>query len=411
MDDNGTREIEEAVQRALAASGIEGKVTLTGRTLTLRAGGAPVEIDALYLVEQWPLLPDDLRERKAADVAARLSDAEKAARSGAPAPSAPPAARYVPSVRPTGRPAEGPPKPVVVPVGVLLGVLAAAGLGWFWWKGRGPAEESGKPVASAVPETEDQRRERVCEVARKRVLDSGTLTQLDPEVWLAELWLATSKPWDEAARSKGLGELVAGGKLTAAADPDLAAVREGAVEVVSDEAAGRGGLAWHGMHVRFRGGYVSAFFDAAGRERMNRVASRLADATGAEMGALYGRCGHLRYHDIGAWYRGSTWVLASTSLVYSMGFFSERRTTNRDPSAPPTGADIAPLTAAMAKLDKGWLEQSVRETGGTVAPGVGDAPWVITFPLGGPTRAARASSVLAGSAGMGADSPRPAASP
>lgn len=411
MDETGTREIEEAVQRALAASGIQGKVTLSGRTMTLHASGAPVEIDALYLIEQWPLLPDDLRERKASDVAARLSGALSSANAGSavPSPKAAPSLRPAGAIRPTGRPAAGPGKPVVLPIGALIIVASAAALAWLlFFKDRTPS--SGSSTSTAAPahtETPDERRSRVCEVARKRVLETGSLAQLDAEVWLAELWLATSKSGEDMARSKALAPLVDQGKLTAAADPDLAALREAKVEIVGEESAP--GLAWRGMHVRFHGAYVSAFFDAAGREKLNRVAGLLADATGAEMGALYGRCAHLRHHDVGAWFRGSTPALASSALVYAMAFFSERRLTNRDPSSPPTAGDLASLVTAASKLDKAKVEAAVRDAGGIFAPGVGGAPTVIAFPLGGPTRAARASGLVASDAGMGADAPRPAA--
>lgn len=401
-----TRDIEEAVQRALAAGGTQGTVTLTGRTMSLRDGGAPVEIDALYLIEQWPLLPDDLRQRKAADVAARLADAQRAAKTGVPAPGAT-IARTSPSLRPTGKPAAGPGKPIVLPLGALVLLAAAAAVAWFWFKGTSSTGSGAAPSSTARPEAPEERRARLCEVARKQVLSTGTLAQLDAEVWLAELWLATSKPGEDMARSKALAGLVDQGKLTAAADPDLAALREAKVEIVGEESAP--GLAWRGMHVRFHGGYVSAFFDAAGREKMNRVAALLADATSAEMGALYGRCAHLRHHDIGAWFRGTTPGLAGGALVYSMGFFSERRLTNRDPSSPVTASDLAAVAAATSKLDKARVEEAVRDAGGTFAPGVGDAPTTLVFALGGPTRAARASGLVATTAGMGVDSPRPAA--
>lgn len=406
MDESLTREIEEAVQRALGAGGIQGTVNLTGRTITLRAGGAPTEIDALYLIEQWPLLPGDLRERKAADLAVRLAEAQRSARAGVASPSTSSAARLA-SIRPTGQPARGPGRPIVVPAGALALVALLGALGWLWFKGRSSGPAPGAS-ASAPPPTPEERTRTVCESARAQVLRTGTLAHLDAQVWLAELWLATSRPGEDLSRAKGLAGLVDQGKLTAGADPELAAIREARVEIVGEEAGP--GLSFRGMHVRFHGGYVSAFFETAGRERMNVVAGKLADATGAEVGALYARCAHLRYHDIGAWFRGSSPGLAAGALVYSMGLFSERRLTNHDPSTPATASDLAALTAAVAKVDHGKLEASVRDSGGTFAPGVGGAPTLIVFPLGGPTRAARASGQIATHAGMGADAPRPGAS-
>lgn len=402
MDANGAREIEEAVQRALAAGGIQGTVTLTGRTMTLRAGGAPVEIDALYLIEQWPLLPPDLRERKAVDVAARLADAHRAAKAGVASPSVRPP---TPSIKPTGAPPPGR-KPIVLPLGTLFLLVLAGALAWLFLKDRPePAPSGAAASSSARPEAPDERRARVCEVARKRVLETGTLAQLDAEVWLAELWLASSRPGDDMTRSEQFAALVAHGKLTPVADPDLAVLREAEVEILPEEPSS--GHPWRALHVRFHGGYVSAFFDTAGREKMNRVASRLADATGAQLGALYGRCAHLRHHDIGAWFRGASPALATGALMYSMAYFSERRLTNRDPSTPPTTGDLVTLLAATAKLDKAKVETAVRDSGGTFAPGLGDAPTTIVFPLGGPTRAARAAGQIATDAGMGADAPRP----
>jgi serine/threonine-protein kinase len=445
-DNDVAREIEDAVRRSLGEAGMNGRVQLTGRTLTLHASGAPVEIDALYLVEQWPLLPADLRQRKADDVAARLIDAHKATGSGtlasaglgasqrplgtsgppgtSGAPHAPLGSsvrpsgappRYVPSARPTGAPAPGPGKPMVVPIGVLFVGLCAAALAYLLWRGQSPSTGSAapeKPTASAPPESADERINRLCTAARTQVLTSGTLARIDAEVWLAELWLATSKPNADLAHAKGIADLIQQGKLTASADPDLAALREAQVEVGGEESGPHTGVDWHALQIRFRGGYVSQFFDAGGRERMNRVANKLADVTGAEMGALYGRCGHLRYHDIGAWYRGASPAQAAASLVYTMGLFSERRLTNHDPNAPPTTADLGPLVKALGKLEKGAFEAAVRDAGGTYAPGATAAdPTVIAFALGGPTRAARASGSLAVSAGMGPDAPRPATTP
>jgi serine/threonine-protein kinase len=411
VEANATHEIEDAVQKALVAAGIAGTVTLTGRTLSLRAGGAPIEIDALYLVEQWPLLPPEMRERKAADVAMRLADASRAARAGVPAPAAS-RPRVTPSVRPTGKAASGPGKPIVLPIGTVLLLIAAAALAWLWFRAQRPAGESGSAASSAHTTPDNREREsRLCEAARTTLLNSQKLPQIDAQVWLVELWLATSKPGDDLGSSKAFTDLVdvAKRKLTAAADPDLAALPVADVEIVRDEP--RGAPPYRAIVLRFTGGYVSKFFDKEGREQMIGVARKLADGTGAELGAFYARCPHLPYHDIGAWFRGATPAHASAALVYSMGFFSERAT-NHDPNVPPSSADLPPLLTALSKLeksDKAAFEGPVREARGTWAPGVGASPTVIAFQLFGPRDAARAATLLAKSAGMGPDIPRPAA--
>ncbi|MBK8253232.1 MAG: hypothetical protein IPK82_11275 [Polyangiaceae bacterium] len=415
MDGNLSQEIEQAVHTALAASGVGGKVSLVGRTMSLRVGtSAPVEVDVLYLIDQWPLLPEDLRQRKASDLATRLTEALRRAEAGQAPPTqasvAPPAPGAMrPSVRPMGTPAPGGRKPIALPIGGAAVVVLCALVVWLYVKpDKSPPPpvntNATTPAIAPKGETDDERRARVCEVARKRVLETGTLTQLDAEVWLTELWLATSKAKDDPARAKGLADLIAEGRLTAAADADLAAIATAKVEIVGEESAPGG--AWKAMHVRFRGGYTSAFFDAAGREKMLRVAAKIADVTGAEVGALYGRCAHLRYHDVSAWFRGASPQLAASALLYSTGFFSERRLTNRDVSSPVTSADLTAAVAAAAKFDKAKIESAVRDAGGTFAPGTGDAPTTIMFPLFGPTRAERTCKELAELAKIDPASPR-----
>lgn len=441
---NAAREVEAAVQKALETAGVPGRVQLEGRTLTLHTGGAAVEIDALYLVEQWALLPEDLRERKASDVATRLIDANAASASGtlasggssvsgrptsgapagvsgrpdsvAPRPVGAPVRPFVPSVRPTGAPAAGSRRPpMTLPIGVIVVVGSAIALVVLYLRGQSPSppgvtvSTNATASGTSTGESADARNSRLCEAARARVLSSGTLAQIDAEVWIAELWLASSKSADPA-HAKGIDALVQNGKLTADADPDLAAVPIGSVTIAADDSASD--AAYHAARIQFRGGYVSQFFDAAGRERMNRVAGKFADATGAEIGAFYGKCAHLKHHDIGAWFRGATPAHAATALVYGVGLFSERRLTNRDPNAKPTLADVGPLVTALGKVDKTALETAVRDAGGTFAPGAsaGD-PTTIAFPMGGPTRAARATGSVASGAGIGPDSPRNGGAP
>ncbi|MEZ4308819.1 MAG: hypothetical protein R3F14_12335 [Polyangiaceae bacterium] len=413
MEGNPNREIEDAVQRALVSAGVQGIVSLSGRTLSLRADGAPVDIDALYLIEQWPLLPEELRERKAGDLAMRLVEALRSAREGkAPAGAAPTlraASHRPPPNLPRMRSAPTR-RPMVLPLGTIAVVLGAALVVWIWFKDTGapPAGSGGTTTAPATLETRDDRDKRVCDAARQELLQRGTLPQIDAEVWVTELWLATSKPDADLARAPGLAALIDGGKLTAAADAELAALKEASVEIAPEEPTP--GASWRSLHVRFTGAYTSAFFSTEGRQKMNALAAKLADATSAEAGALYARCPHRTDRDIGAWYRGATPSLAAAAVVYSTGFFSEHRLTNRAAGSPPTAAELASLVASVEKLDRARIESAVRDAGGMFAPGAAATdPTTITFPLGGPTRAERAVKELATSAHIGPGDPRPAA--
>src|SRR4051794_13384668 len=78
VDPAQKREIEGAVGEALALYGVSGTVVLVGQQLELHSVGPAVSIDVELIGEQWGLLPDDIRARKAGDLARRLSEAHRA---------------------------------------------------------------------------------------------------------------------------------------------------------------------------------------------------------------------------------------------------------------------------------------------------------------------------------------------
>ncbi len=48
------------------------------------------------------------------------------------------------------------------------------------------------------------------------------------------------------------------------------------------------------------------------------------------MGALYAKCAHLPYHDVGAWFRGDSIGSAADALGFSMAPYTEAPTVSRD---------------------------------------------------------------------------------
>ncbi len=394
MDDSSARDIEAAVQEALGLFGTSGAVSVQGRQIALHGRGAPVAIDLEQLVEQWPLLPRDLRTRKASDLARRLAQAHRAVSSLAPpAPTVP--------IRPA--------RHVVIPIGAVVlavvGVLVAVRLL------RSRETPAALPAAPETAVGEDAARNaRTCEAARKRIYSGASMGPFELAGWVAELWLATPRGGGAAqaaagaagqdtlsAESVGLGAFISQGKLTAAADAELAAITDGLVEIVpgfDEEEAGRS-PSWRAITARFSSGYARAYFDPALRARFVALADRMADGASAELGALYARCAHLPYHDAGAWFRGPDPAAAATALVYASGVFAEMPAVDRGALAALRGAGpIDALRGAGASLDAASLGKLVGAHGGGITKG-GAGAVVITFPVGGPTRATSASRMVA----------------
>lgn len=392
MDGASAREIEVAVREALSLFGTPGTVVVRGQQIELHGRGAPVVIDLDRLVDQWPLLPQDLRVRKASEIARRLTQAQRTVSS-----LAPPAPQ---------RPAR-PPRLIVIPVGA---VVVLVGIGLLFGVRLLRSQEPPPAPAPTVAETSDEaaaRNARTCEAARKRIYAGASMGPFDLAGWVAEIWLATARPSGmaqvapgaepQAAEAVGLGALVAQGKVTREADAELAAVEGGRVEIVpgfTEEEAARS-PSWRAVIVRFSEGYARAYFDPALRTRFVSLADRMADAASAELGALYARCAHLPYRDAGAWFRGPDAAGAAAALVYASGLFAELPAVDRSAlAALQGGGQLDALRGAGASLDAGTLSRLVGAQGGAMATGAAGAV-TLSFPVGGPTRATSASRAVA----------------
>jgi serine/threonine-protein kinase len=132
------------------------------------------------------------------------------------------------------------------------------------------------------------------------------------------------------------------------------------------------------------------------------LADRLADAASAELGAFYGRCAHLPHHDLGGWFRGADAAAAAAALVYGVGFFTEQPAVSRRAMEGLGPSPLDGLRAAAAKLDAAELGRLIGAEGGSITAGEGKAI-TMTFPVGGPTRATRASRIVAEKIGLSAD--------
>jgi hypothetical protein len=371
--------VEDMVREALAGWGIGGAVLLKGKQLELHGRGAPLVIDVELVVEQWPLLPPDLKRRKASELARRLVEAQRAAQ-----------ASMASSKRASSDVAK-----LVGRIAAAVGILGALALGvrFFWEKKPPPAP------ASTRPETEgerSQRLSRVCEAMRTNIYQGAPIGPYEVGGWVIELWLAKMQA-PGPRESQAIRSLIADGRVAPSADETLAQVIDGTLTL--DDSASPSGF--HDVKLIFGDGYARAFFDPAGRPRFLAFADRIAEGVGADLGALYGRCAHLPVHDVGAWFRGRDAGLAATALLYGVGLSAETRIIDRAVLERIGGAsDLGSLRdAAMgAKLNPNALRELTAEAGGAITATPGAV--TLSFPLGGPLRALRASRAVAGKLGV-----------
>lgn len=408
MEPRVARAIEEAVKEAMGPSDAAGSVVVIGDQIELRpkegAAGQPVaSINVEQLSQQWTLLPEGMRQRKASELAQGLVDARgKTSR-------APVALSIVepPPEPPRVRPPEQ--KPMTSGLMLLIAGVLLAG-GYVGARATGLLSQGDEaPKASAGPRTETPaeavaRRARVCEAARKRIFAGSSIGPFDTEGWVVELWLARSTAGEDIAKSPAITGIIADGKLAAGADEVLAALSDSPAEIVpaAETPDAPSSPGWSSVTVRFSGKHAGAFLDTATRSRFLTLAERAALGARAEVGALYGRCAHLRFHDLGAWFYGADPPLAGVAIAASMGLFTELAAVRK--SAAPPGGELDALRKAAEKLDVPALVEITKAHGGLMSVRSSDprGAVTVTFPLGGPTRATSASRSVARAIGLSA---------
>lgn len=400
-------EIEQAVGEELAKVGVEGTLSLIGHSIELHPGseggssvarGAPVAIDIQLILEQWALLPDEMRARKAEEIARRLHGALRTSRRWE--------GHHEDVVDSGGR------GRVAGAVAGLFGLLAVIGLARYFV----PRVLGQGKVEAAVPtEGDGARRERLaraCDAVRDRLYKGSSFGPFALEGWVVELWLGSKRAGEAPLReSAALGGLVGGGKLVPGADEVLAGIRDGTVEITDgfDAGAAQRSPGWSAAKVVFHEGYARAFLEEEGRARFLALADRVARASGADHAALYARCAHLETHDVGAWFRGPDAAGAAAMMVYQMGFFAETKVVDRsavatlrpsghDGGAALPGGELDALRQAAGDVAV-EVPRQVSSAGGSVTTAGGST--TLVFPLGAPVRSLAATRELARRMGIG----------
>jgi hypothetical protein len=376
------REIETAVRAVLLTRNVEGEVVVRDKSLELRQAGGVVSVELGEWVEQWAVIPPDMRDRRALACAVRLQEALAQVKSGSKAGgalggrelasrAAVAKRRALPGTFGIDLDAKG--------VATLLAGVAVVGVAAWWFMFRVP--ESKVAVVDVEKSREAARVRRVCEAGRQQVY-AGAAMAVDSAGWIVELWLAKERNGRFSATE--IDEAVAAETVSKAlGDVPLAEV--------STTVDGRTAV------LRFDGPYVAPFFSTSGRPLFVSLAARLTKRLGGQSAALYAKCAHLTTHDIGAWFWGKTTPQAATALLFASGLYAhppamEIKQLGEDP--------LAAVERRIRSLGPRALASSVTHAGGALRTreamvdpdGLGGT--AVRFPLAAATRAGRASRAL-----------------
>lgn len=391
-------ELQQLVTELLGRFGVAGTVTIEAGRATLFGSGPTVELDVGPSLSDWNQLGDDVRRKRAVDVARRLAGERR--RIGAPS-------RALDGHRLS-------PWLVFGALGVVVIGLGAA----FWFR-QSSAASSAAPVLPAPSVDYDayererqERAERVCNATRTRVVRGAPIGPSDVEGWVVELSLLSNKDSPDPASDPALATFVStsgghghivwsqAGALASLEGSDTSAI------VTAANLPATGPPSFKGLRLVLTGRYVVAYFDEAARVTLVRFALALSDALHSEYAALYARCAAGRAHHLGSLFRGTTPGGAVASLLYFMGTFGDVPDVRRSLLSPAegTGEDAAfafqNILRAAAPLKKSRVMAMVGAEGGMIA-GLDNQPSTVSFPPRDPNRASRASHRIAGELGLG----------
>jgi serine/threonine-protein kinase len=366
------REIEQAIVGALGRRGVSGQVVVREGTAELHGSGPVVAIELGEWVDQWALLPPDIRDRRAELAAERLKNA---------------LGRSVPPAAPAGD-SSSLRRALLVAIGVAAIVGAA---GWTWRMGffgdRGARTAASGSAAETQPVVGDPtaREKEACEAARRRLYAGATAMDLEPAGWVIEIWLARDSNKSPILAEQALKD-ASGAKLLGR----LGATQPATVQWIDTGEPTRALL-------RFEGGYLRPFLKAEGRDRFIALVDDLADASDADYAALFARCAHSSVRDIGAYFRGRDAAGAATALLFAEGLFTDPRAVDKNKLDAKDGA-LASLQRAATGLEQPAVEELIRDNGGRLSlrdPDAGRPRAGIVFALGGPIKAQQAARALA----------------
>jgi hypothetical protein len=408
-DDRLVAEVRARVAEQLARLGQAAGLRLDGQCLVLGQGATLGRAELQGTLAQWDSLPEDLRERRAYQIAELLMQG------AAPATVLPRPQRL--AKRPGWR-------SVSAPVLVVLVTALSLVVAYRILAPNGPSVlarvsalfHAAPDQGVSLQNSPDPDRERArlasnaCDRTRVRISRGATIGPSDVEGWEVELVLLRRGAPADLTLAPGFAAFIrseAGSHTGRVIWPNarslVAAQRfDSNVDVQSLPALGSEHLS--GLSLVFSGPYAVPYFSEGSRSDYALLADALADAVSATDGALFARCAGSESHQIGYWFLGQNPAAAASSLVYFMGSYSDAPIlkstvlgSRTDPEHYGHAFDI--INQAARELTRGALATLIgRELG--VISGRPSRPTRLSFPFRDANRATRSSTDLARALGL-----------
>lgn len=418
MREKALPEIRQLVEEAMARFGMAGDLQLNEQWLVLypQGAGEPAYTDIRMLIEQWPRLPFDVRQKRCHELARRLQQQRRVSLAAPPA-------RQQTRLGPTTKLMLAATLAIVVSAGVLAftrsGGIPAAGTSQAQEPRAGAAAAS-----TSLDQSEAERKARalrVCQSTQSRVMRGATVGPIDVEGWLVEM-VVFAKGGHHWQGEQQVAELLTrqpGGawKVNWTVAPELSSLEGPGTEVTvapyelreSASTAGNGQQSnefYSGVKLSFMGRYVTLYFKEAERISYVRFGNALIDALGVDHGALFARCEGDTSHHMGAWFRGPTPGAASALVLFAMGAHAEtphlraNLLSAADDGSFEPGYSWLQLRGLTEPLERSRIASLFGNQGGMLAGKAGDETTIVTFPFRDANRAERSSLILAQELGI-----------
>jgi hypothetical protein len=395
-------ELEALLSEALGRFGVAGTIRVSVTGAVLSGNGPPVTVDVGDALVQWPGLTEAQKQKRANDLARRLSNDRRVMAS-----------------------ATGEKKPFSLPsflAPAAIAVLAALAIGGtyrFYQSWLASHDASRRPVVADYDAYEKERlarASRVCAATRTRVMRGAVIGPADAEGWVVELTvlrepgkpslvndpaLASFFTLDaDAAKHTALVHASVAPVLTSLEGPDTKAT------FAESNVPPLGAPDVRGLQIVFGGRYAVPFFTDNQRAEYVNLARSITDALGAEYAALYARCADGTAHHVGSWFRGPNPGGALAALLYFMGTFGEPADVRQALLLPPGAGSV---DRAFAFKNVSAATEGVNKTRAVtlVSPELGALSGTdgqlstLTFPFRDSNRASRASRGVARALGIG----------
>lgn len=389
-----TRPLEELsladmVADALAQQGVRAVVLEKDNGLEVATRDAErIWVDAAADLQQWSMLPVNIRQRKANLLAMRFmhlrsggdgKDPSKVAALPFALPS-----WLVPLAEKAKELAGSARAKIIGAVVLAIGVLATIVV---LTRKEPPPPPPPDPASETVAQR-TARLGRACDAARAMMWRGGAWTAMPLEGWTVELWLSR-KEGDPIAVHPALAKVVHAGKVNWGEKSVFAQIVDGKAEVVAGAAVAPRTEAT----IVFGDGYARPFFDIDKRHEFISIGEQLVKDTNADWGALYARCAHIGARDVGAWFFGRDAGKAATSLLHAMG----KLVGSKGTEFMPFGKDFGTISTLAARLDEPAFFALVYQDGARTSNRDGI---FVTFPFANPVNAPQASKRVATELGL-----------